>query len=266
MNHPQHQHHGNSRWAAIFVAALALACLGYYFISSGNAATVSLQAEAEAGVPSNAAGVFTGPATSGGRVVTFGMPPPCTSNTAYTPVQSAPVSTASPGFKHVALPTQYYSVNGYTVAQIRQQLNTCSSALFGGVRYDAATHWYTNAAWSWIVLPNGLCDMGAVAVSTHTSQLMPRWNETAAAGADVSNRWKTYMTNLALHEKGHVDSAVQRSQKIHKDILDAPPTNCATINQSAQNTLATGIEAMRQAEINYDIQTQHGATQGAIFP
>ena len=68
-----------------------------------------------------------------------------------------------------------------------------------------------------------------------------------------------WLNNLALHEQGHVDSIARNYLRVKEAIRKA---TCSTAEQAAQDML----DIFRQANAEYDQQTNHGATQGAIFP
>ena len=67
------------------------------------------------------------------------------------------------------------------------------------------------------------------------------------------------MLALMEHEKGHVDHVVDYLPYLIKVIRGA---TCNTAEDRAQEVLSQ----LRSDDLKYDEETNHGATQGAIFP
>jgi predicted secreted Zn-dependent protease len=88
---------------------------------------------------------------------------------------------------------------------------------------------------------------------------MPRWVPPKTASPGLVAKWANYTHALAEHEKGHVDFVVANYRSVAKAIKSA---TCGTAETAAQ----AAIDPIRQHDIDYDVVTDHGATQGARFP
>lgn len=81
----------------------------------------------------------------------------------------------------------------------------------------------------------------------------------ADAPPTLVDKWNAYVRNLTLHEEGHVDNIAESYLDVRTAIQGA---TCPTAEAQAQATL----EVIGQFDRDYDRDTDHGATQGAVFP
>jgi predicted secreted Zn-dependent protease len=81
------------------------------------------------------------------------------------------------------------------------------------------------------------------------------------------SKWRQFIDALRLHEAGHELDALNSAGRI-ADYLRASPTN-PTCSGLAASIDAFGSKAIRSAsawDVHYDAVTDHGATQGAVWP
>lgn len=151
----------------------------------------------------------------------------------------------------------YYDVSGSTGREIREQLNALSPVDPNGYRGDALTSW--EIRWMWDGYASETCDLHSVTATYDIRVRFPRWKPPQDASPELIAKWNTYILVLAEHEKVHVDNVVANLPYLIKAIRGA---TCDTAEARAQAILA----GIRQYDLSYDERTDHGATQGAIFP
>ncbi|MDR2116391.1 MAG: DUF922 domain-containing Zn-dependent protease [Planctomycetaceae bacterium] len=121
--------------------------------------------------------------------------------------------------------------------------------------------------------------------------IMPNWvNESTIAGEKSKAKWKRFWNNLYIHEQGHWDIAVQHAEKSKEwaqnkeGCIYVVEVCCGNDTQKAkQEATKLAIEWDRElkkkmneelnkiqtdlkvSEQQYDVQTNHGATQGVNF-
>lgn len=173
---------------------------------------------------------------------------------ANTPV---PIPTVVPFIEIPYAKIDYYDVSGSTGQEIRDQLNALSSEDQNGVRGDAVTSWQIH--WTWDGYGSETCDLGSVTATYDIRVRFPRWKPPQDASHELIAKWNAYILALAEHEKVHVDNVVANLPYVIKAIRGA---TCVTAEARAQDVLA----GIRQYDVSYDERTDHGATQGAIFP
>lgn len=151
----------------------------------------------------------------------------------------------------------YYDVNGSSETDLREQLNTLSPTDYTGYRGDAVTSW--DIRWTWDGYGTESCDLSSVTVTYDIRVQFPRWSPGKDVSHELIEKWNAYLRALAEHEKGHVDNVVATLPLVVQAIREG---TCTTADARAQAVL-TGI---RQYDLDYDKNTGHGATQGAVFP
>jgi predicted secreted Zn-dependent protease len=96
-------------------------------------------------------------------------------------------------------------------------------------------------------------------VSQRITVTFPRWTPPPAVAPTLIAHWAAYTQDLAAHEQGHVDFVVDHVPAIVAAIKEA---TCATASAAAQRA----ADVIHQHDRAYDAATQHGVTQGALFP
>ena len=152
----------------------------------------------------------------------------------------------------------FYEISGSTADELREQMNQKGPVDSASrLRYDARTNWYVS--WTWPGYGESQCDLSQASVSYDIKVTAPHWEPAPDADPDLVDRWNNYMNSLAVHEQGHVDNIVNNYLQVRDAIRDA---TCATAEQAAQEVL----DQFRQFDTDYDLETVHGKTQGAVFP
>lgn len=183
-----------------------------------------------------------------------------------------PVNAATPGPVTFATATQftgqisiehaqiiYYDIAGSTADELRASMNQLrpNDPYDGDKPVDSYTDWYIS--WNWPGYGTENCDLSAANVTYTINITMPRWIPPADASPELIAKWEKYIQNLTFHEKGHVDNVVNNYSSVNTAIQNA---SCLTAEAEAQKALV----ALREFDASYDNETDHGKTQGAVFP
>ena len=151
----------------------------------------------------------------------------------------------------------YYDITGSTASELRAQLDARGPVGYDGYKGDATTDWFIH--WNWPGYGSAACDLSAATISFDINVILPRWVPPGSASPDLIDKWSEYVRLLALHEKGHVDYVLENSQSIMDAIKGS---TCGAADAAGTRIL----EQFRGHDIDYDAETRHGATQGAVFP
>jgi predicted secreted Zn-dependent protease len=167
---------------------------------------------------------------------------------------------------NVSIKTNYYDIQGSTAKQLRSQLNQLGVVdPKTGKRFDAYTSW--RVSWNYRYRPvNNQCQITQVTVNVQAIYTMPRWNPSANASMDLKNRWNRYITALRQHEDGHKNHGVNAGQDILQTLNNLTTNSCQQIGNIANQKGDAIIKQYNLKDIDYDRLTQHGFTQGAVFP
>ncbi len=94
---------------------------------------------------------------------------------------------------------------------------------------------------------------------------LPRWRNLLRANNAERQEWARFMRRLRLHEQGHVDRAHQFIQTIDHADHQVTGANLQEIQENLQ-FLGDELQTTLQMEHDqYDEDTRHGATQGAVL-
>jgi predicted secreted Zn-dependent protease len=155
----------------------------------------------------------------------------------------------------------YYQISGTTAQQLRQQMNK-----LGPRGYDAYTEW--NIKWNYRYQQrNNQCRIASVVVNTTIKITLPAWRIPANASQKLKQQWNNYLNKLRLHEQGHQQHGINASNDVFKSLNNTPAyATCSQLERAANQAGYAIIKGYNQRDLVYDQETEHGATQGAVFP
>ena len=196
---------------------------------------------------------------------TFTSTPTSTSEPTVTPSPTStitPIPSATKYVRQVHIKNAiiiYYDISGFTESELRSSMNSLrpSDPFDGNKPVDAYTNWYIS--WNWNGYGTDKCNLSSPTVSYKITVKVPRWKAPADASPELIAKWEEYMQNLALHEQEHVDNIVNNYLDVKTAIQGA---TCSTAEAAAQAVLVE----LRKFDKKYDLETSHGASQGAVFP
>lgn len=152
----------------------------------------------------------------------------------------------------------YYTITGSTANELRQEMSKLGPLdPDDGLHYDARTDWYIS--WTWPGYGKSECDLMQTSINYDIKVTVPLWKPPSDIDPGLVDRWNHYMNNLMLHEQGHVNIILNHYLKVKEAIQAA---TCDTAEEAAQEA-ANELRVLHQ---EYDKQTGHGKTQGAVFP
>jgi len=151
----------------------------------------------------------------------------------------------------------YYDVPGTDARAIRTYMDEHGAVdPNDGTINDAVTDWYIR--WRWPVV-NGVCNLAEVEMTFSGDVVLPRLSEADRLSQADRDDWNRYMTALIAHEADHLRHAYENMEDVAAAIRGA---SCEDANDAG----AAAIRVLTQFDIDYDRETQHGITQGAVFP
>ena len=107
-------------------------------------------------------------------------------------------------------------------------------------------------------------DKAAVHLEIKTT--LPTWEERAAASPDLAGRWDRLLGALTKHEAGHRTIALEHAEALRTALKTlAPAASCDAALDAANALLQKAAGELDDAQHDYDKQTRHGITQGAVL-
>jgi predicted secreted Zn-dependent protease len=282
-----------SRWIGLIAGEIVAlcCCLGLFgFIVLGSAPAVV--------TPTSIARVTSSPRATATRELTQTPPrtntlvipnnPPSSTLASGTPRTRAPTrNTSATGGYAIIIPTptapkivypidfnssfvvSTYQVAGKTKEELSRSLEASAQSdphESSGSRYYARTDWLLSAHWLWNETAIG-CEVNKADVNITITMTLPVVAGTAGMSNDLVSRWNAFIKNTQTHETGHVKLAEQGARDYQRDLGNfVPAASCDVLQMRLKDLFDKSFAAIDKANVNYDAQTQHGFTQGAVFP
>lgn len=196
--------------------------------------------------------------------------PPLSSNP-YMIVVPTPTASAKLNYP-VAFDSTFkvvtYTVIGKTTTDLSKSLDTHAIAdpHEPGSRYYAQTEWYVSSDWSWKPAGNR-CELERATISIAITMTLPALATTQGIAPDALNRWNTFIGNTITHEKGHVTRALDGGRDYQRGLGTLPSqSNCDVMRPKLDSLFKYYLDAIDRVNVTYDAETNHGFSQGAVFP
>jgi predicted secreted Zn-dependent protease len=163
--------------------------------------------------------------------------------------------------------TVYYKVVGENRSDLRKQLNELGP-ITKNERYDAQVTWSISWTYNWSAPANKKsCKIDEVHVIATIQMTLPQWEDELLFDIDLQSQWDDYLKNLITHEQGHVENGKKAAQEVEEVLLQVPEQyNCDLLNSEIDRVANKIINTHNDWDVTYDKDTQHGKTQGAVFP
>jgi predicted secreted Zn-dependent protease len=156
--------------------------------------------------------------------------------------------------------TNYYSVTGATLVEIRQSLQQ-NRPWKEKSSVDASTRWQVHWRYN-VFTASDRCRVQSF--STETIITMPRWIAPTNTSQNLRDMWISYIKALGGHEEGHGQIAIAAAAEMRKRVnaLPAEPS-CDSLKARIEETCRRSVDDYKDRDKDYDERTDHGATQGA---
>jgi predicted secreted Zn-dependent protease len=165
---------------------------------------------------------------------------------------------------NVTVTTNYYVVTGGTAAELRAS-KAQARPWKDKLAFDGGTEW--NIRWTFNCSRQGdQFELDSVDIKTRVVVNLPQWTPPPEASRDLIDRWQRFLTSLSTHERGHVTLARLATAELQKQIAAVKPSPSAKeLASAADLTGRKVVESYREKEREYDKETNHGISQGAVF-
>ncbi|MEP7157671.1 MAG: DUF922 domain-containing protein [Betaproteobacteria bacterium] len=156
----------------------------------------------------------------------------------------------------------FYDVPVQARQTVLSSLNSATPIRQDGKVFHGYTRWGVKWNFRWNDA-GGTCRMTSVSVDVSGTITMPR-----LTGGDATQQaaFDRYAVALKRHELGHFDIGREAAGAIDRALTSLPPmSSCAELEKSANSAASQLLEAHQARERRYDINTEHGRTQGARY-
>ena len=173
---------------------------------------------------------------------------------------SAALARATP-HAFITAREQYYDIDGSSAGALRDQIHRLGPKDETGKSLDALTVWSVESGYA-AAQRGDSCVLRDVKVTLNVAVTLPRWKPPATATAQLVRTWQAYLKAVRLHEAGHRTIAERNAREVMAALTPLRGTNCDKLLSEASNTVERIVADGRARNRAYDVQTQHGQTQG----
>ncbi|MDK2125865.1 DUF922 domain-containing protein [Parachitinimonas caeni] len=161
---------------------------------------------------------------------------------------------------------EHYSFRARNLAEAVENMDRSSPVLINRQRFRGSTHWQLDGFVSF-KQQAGKCLVDQIDITLRVKTLLPKWLDAEAADESIKRRWARFSEALRQHEAGHAEFGNKAAAELHEILSNFPAAdNCEQLQSLVDGTSEAVISRHAQADQEYDQQTQHGTTQGAVFP
>jgi predicted secreted Zn-dependent protease len=162
---------------------------------------------------------------------------------------------------------EYYVVRGLTEEAIANSLRRAPPRALDGFQGQATF------VFDWDFDPKpatsrdgkAICVVRNARVEIEIEITLPRHPTIASAPADVQTAWHDFAAALETHEFNHAEDFAAIGSKIPA-ALEGMTGPCATLDELANAKAMDYVDLAQKAADDYDAETNHGETEGTVFP
>jgi predicted secreted Zn-dependent protease len=153
---------------------------------------------------------------------------------------------------------EYYDVEGRDQGSLLGSVNAHS-----GGQHGYAT-WFLSYQFQTRSMPGG-CGVGSLTTKLELKVRLPRWSPPPDAAPGLASSWQRYLNALLVHENGHLQTGRDFEAGFKRAAASLSAPNCGAVSAALRASFETLLSQAQQRDRDYDAQTSHGATQGAVF-
>lgn len=169
------------------------------------------------------------------------------------------------GQNSVQWTTNYYSVTGATLPEIRRSINE-ARPWKDRLGTDAMTTWKVNWRFTVNQTASG-CFCNSFTTATTIAVTFPKWIEPTNAPGSIKAIWTGYITALGKHEARHGQLGLGAAAELQRKSRECGTLpDCESLKAKINGTCDQVVQDFRRRDKEYDERTRHGATEGAILP
>lgn len=158
----------------------------------------------------------------------------------------------------------HYPVTGTDEEGIGRSLQEGGPTTRAGRKVAARFEWDMRSNWSWTSTSRG-CVMEDVEITVTARVTMPRWDP-AGAPAELELSWEQFLEALRTHEQGHHDHVARAARELHRSLTRLEVDNCSFMRGEAQALYDRILSRWKRVDMEYEVETENGRTQGAVWP
>lgn len=172
----------------------------------------------------------------------------------------------SAGF-HVIEVDSVYAISGFTYDDILRDMHRKGPG-FDDIGVQLGLH-LSQWRYSYEYTRSGgsmRCRLTEAQVLLRSVILLPDWTNASTAPSKIATGWRPFLRALTVHEEGHRSRALMQGVQLWTALLGLEAPDCGGLEDRVRATADRVLADGQAAQLAYDRQTGHGATQGATWP
>ncbi|MBU5635779.1 DUF922 domain-containing Zn-dependent protease [Geomonas sp. Red69] len=159
---------------------------------------------------------------------------------------------------------RFYDISGKTLDDLVEQIRVNGTRWNDGKVYSAMTNWDIHFKYD-VTCQNGRYSVKSAATRVDILYNMPRLSQ-ATCAPELAGVWSNYLVHLQRHEFGHKDLAVKAASEVN-EMFGTLPSFASEEELAAEigKRTAEKFRMLKEVQIEYDHDTRHGETQGAVL-
>jgi predicted secreted Zn-dependent protease len=156
---------------------------------------------------------------------------------------------------------EYYDVAANPKQRLTVLLNNASPIKEDGKTFHGHTQW--NIRWNFTYRKNksGECKLEKINVTLDTKITLPRL---VGDSPEQQKQMERYLIPLKIHEMGHYQIAQEAAAAVEQKLDSlSGKANCSELEKTANTVGKETVNAYNEKNRAYDIETDHGKSQGA---
>lgn len=159
-----------------------------------------------------------------------------------------------------------YEVSGDTPAALRAAMSELGPRGDDGTAYDGYARWHLRWRYGYDK-DSESCAPASPRVSVALYYTMPQAATSQEWTPALSRRWSRYLDALWAHELGHGELAIDYAEALQLVLLDHEgATSCGELDEVLSALGQSYLAALREEQSAYDLETDHGRKDGAVWP
>jgi predicted secreted Zn-dependent protease len=156
---------------------------------------------------------------------------------------------------------EYYDVAANSRQRLATLLNNASPFKEGGRAFHGYTKWHIRWSFSFDKNASGECKLGATKVTLNAKITLPRL---VGDSPEQQKQMERYLIPLKQHELGHYQIAQEAANAVAQRLASLPgETSCSDMGKAANEAGKQTVNVYNEKNRAYDIETDHGKSQGA---
>lgn len=157
----------------------------------------------------------------------------------------------------------YYDIYPRTLNSIPDELSRQTPILVNGKKFRGLTNWHINWKFNWRSIDD-YCEITSASVDLQVIFTMPRIPDDWRVSGRVRRAFNQYYAALMEHELGHARYGELSAMEVAENLYSLGQfKSCKNLEAEANRSSRLIVEKYKKLNKLYDIETEHGRTQGA---